>query len=83
MQRRRPRLRPASFSSVHPCCRSHPHARPDGKGAPAGGAAGVPTTVIQMKPVQATFVRVTQTGSARDGEDRAIQQVRMYEAIKR
>ncbi len=48
----------------------------------AQGAGTVPTTVISLKPVQARFVRVTQTGKAAGGEVWAIQQVRLYEAPK-
>jgi hypothetical protein len=32
-----------------------------------------------FKPARAKFVRITQTGSARNGELWAIQQVRLYE----
>ncbi len=43
------------------------------------GAGTVPTTVIPLKPIQAKFIRVTQTGKAADGEFWAIQQVRLYQ----
>jgi len=31
-----------------------------------------------FKPVQAKFIRITQTGTARNGELWAIQQIRVY-----
>jgi glucose/arabinose dehydrogenase/mono/diheme cytochrome c family protein len=46
----------------------------------AQGAGAVPTTVIVLKPVQAKFIRITQTGRASDGELWAVQQVRVYQA---
>jgi glucose/arabinose dehydrogenase/mono/diheme cytochrome c family protein len=46
----------------------------------AQGAGAVPTTVIVLKPVQAKFIRITQTGRASDGEWWAVQQVRVYQA---
>jgi mono/diheme cytochrome c family protein len=46
----------------------------------AQGAGTVPTTVISMKPVHATFIRITQTGTAKDAEYWAVQQARVYRA---
>jgi mono/diheme cytochrome c family protein len=42
-------------------------------------AGETPTTMAVFKPARAKFVRITQTGSARNGELWAIQQVRLYE----
>jgi mono/diheme cytochrome c family protein/glucose/arabinose dehydrogenase len=52
-------------------------------GAPvAQGSGETPTTVITFAPVTAKFVRITQTGTARNGEQWAIQQVEVLEAGK-
>jgi hypothetical protein len=51
--------------------------------AVAQGAGSVPTTVIPLKPIQAKYVRITQTAMARDGEYWAVQQVRVYQALRR
>jgi hypothetical protein len=52
-------------------------------GAPvAQTAGGTPTTIVTFKPVQAKFIRITQTGTARNGELWAIQQIRVYESPK-
>ena len=52
-------------------------------GAPtAQNAGGTPTTIAAFKPAQAKFIRITQTGTARNGELWAIQQVRLYAAPK-
>jgi hypothetical protein len=49
-------------------------------GTPVAQDAGAtPTTIATFKPVQAKFIRITQTGSARNGELWAIQQIRVYE----
>jgi mono/diheme cytochrome c family protein len=46
----------------------------------AEGTGDSPTTVIALsRPTTATFVRITQTGTARGGEFWAIQQIRMYQ----
>ena len=48
-------------------------------GAPVAQDAGdTPTTIVTFKPAQAKFIRITQTGAARNGELWAIQQVRIY-----
>jgi hypothetical protein len=44
----------------------------------AQSAGDTPTTIVTFKPVQAKFIRITQTGTARNGELWAIQQVRVY-----
>jgi hypothetical protein len=46
----------------------------------AQGAGETPTTVITFAPVTAKFVRITQTGTARNGEQWAIQQVEVLAA---
>jgi hypothetical protein len=52
-----------------------------GWGAPiAQGAGSTPATVIGFAPVQARFIRVTQTGTAVTTEQWAIAQVRVFEA---
>ena len=48
----------------------------------ASGAGSTPATVIPFMPVQAKFVRVTQTGAAAGSEQWAIAQVRLFEAGK-
>jgi mono/diheme cytochrome c family protein len=49
-------------------------------GAPvAQGAGDTPTTVAAFKPATARFIRITETGTARNGELWAIQQVRVYQ----
>jgi mono/diheme cytochrome c family protein len=48
----------------------------------ATGAGSTPMTVIAFTPVQARFVRVTQTGTAAGTEQWAIAQVRLFEAGK-
>jgi hypothetical protein len=44
----------------------------------AQGAGAAPTTVIAFTPVQAKFVRITQTGAAAGNEQWAIAQVRVF-----
>ena len=44
----------------------------------AQGAGAAPTTVIAFAPVQAKFVRITQTGAAAGTEQWAIAQMRVY-----
>jgi mono/diheme cytochrome c family protein/glucose/arabinose dehydrogenase len=49
-------------------------------GAPlAQGSGQTPTTVVAFAPVSAKFIRITQTGSASNGELWAIQQVRVFQ----
>ena len=45
----------------------------------AQGPGATPTTVIPIAPVQAKFVRVTETGAAQSGELWGIAQVRIYQ----
>jgi hypothetical protein len=48
-------------------------------GAPiAQGPGATPTTVIAFTPVQARFIRLTQTGTAAATEQWAIGQIRVY-----
>jgi beta-glucosidase len=48
-------------------------------GSPVAQGSGVaPTTVIAFAPVQAKFVRITQTGAAAGTEQWAIAQVRVF-----
>ena len=44
----------------------------------AQGDGQTPTTTISFEPVRAKFIRVTQTGTAENGEAWGIQQVRIY-----
>ena len=44
----------------------------------AQGAGSAPTTVINFAPVQARFIRITQTGTAAGNEQWAIAQVRVF-----
>jgi beta-glucosidase len=44
----------------------------------AQGSGAAPTTVIAFTPVQAKFVRITQTGAAAGNEQWAIAQLRVY-----
>jgi hypothetical protein len=44
----------------------------------ATGAGATPTTIMAFTPVSTKFVRITQTGSAQNGEWWAIQQVHVY-----
>ena len=44
----------------------------------AQGAGSAPTTVINFAPVQARFIRITQTGTAAGTEQWAIAQVRVF-----
>ena len=44
----------------------------------AQGSGAAPTTVIAFTPVQAKFVRITQTGAAAGNEQWAIAQVRVF-----
>ena len=44
----------------------------------AQGSGAAPTTVIAFAPVQAKFVRITQTGAAAGNEQWAIAQLRVY-----
>jgi mono/diheme cytochrome c family protein len=46
--------------------------------AVAQSPGDTPTTIAAFKPAQAKFIRITQTGAARNGEVWAIQQVRVY-----
>jgi mono/diheme cytochrome c family protein len=48
----------------------------------ARGAGSTPTTVIAFLPVQARFIRVTQTGTASGTEQWAIAQIRVFEQGK-
>jgi mono/diheme cytochrome c family protein len=48
----------------------------------AQGAGATPTTVMAFTPVQAKFIRITQTGTAPAKEQWAIAQIRIYEAGK-
>ncbi len=48
----------------------------------AQGAGAAPTTVMQFAPADAKFIRITQTGSASNGEQWAIAQVRIYQATR-
>ena len=48
----------------------------------AQGAGAAPTTVMQFGPADAKFIRITQTGSATNGEQWAIAQVRVYQATR-
>ena len=48
----------------------------------AQGAGSGPSTVIGVTPVRAKFVRVTQTGSAANGEFWGIAQIRIYQVGK-
>jgi len=52
-------------------------------GAPiAQGSGGTPTTTIAFRPVQARFIRITQTGTAARNEWWAIQRIRVYQPGK-
>ena len=51
-------------------------------GKPVAQGTGTPTTVIAFPPVEATFIRITQTGSALRNEQWAIGQIRVYEAAR-
>jgi hypothetical protein len=52
-------------------------------GAPiAQGSGGTPTTTITFRPVQARFIRITQTGTAVRNEWWAIQRIRVYQPGK-
>jgi mono/diheme cytochrome c family protein len=44
----------------------------------AQNAGDAPPTIAAFKPVPAKFIRITQTGTARNGEVWAIQQIRIY-----
>jgi hypothetical protein len=44
----------------------------------AQGAGAAPTTVMAFAPVQAKFIRITQTGAAAGSEQWAIAQLRVY-----
>lgn len=46
----------------------------------AQGAGAAPTTVMAFQPVQARFIRLTQTGTAATNEQWAIGQIRVYHA---
>jgi hypothetical protein len=43
------------------------------------GAGDTPTTIAAFKPARARFIRITETGAARNGELWSIRQVRVYE----
>jgi mono/diheme cytochrome c family protein len=45
----------------------------------AQGAGETPTTIVMLRPAPAKAVRITQTGTAPNGELWAIQQVRIYQ----
>jgi hypothetical protein len=45
----------------------------------AQGAGQTPTTTVTFRPAQAKVIRITQTGTASNGELWAVQQVRIYE----
>lgn len=50
-------------------------------GAPlVQGSGEMPTTQMTFAPVQAKFIRITQTGSARNNEWWGVQQVRIFQA---
>ena len=44
----------------------------------AQGAGETPTTTMTFAPAQATFIRITQTGTAANNEIWGIQQMRVY-----
>ena len=44
----------------------------------AQGAGQTPTTIVMFRPTRAKAIRVTQTGTAPNGEQWAVQQVRIY-----
>ena len=44
----------------------------------AQGAGAAPATVIAFTPVQAKFVRITQTGTAAANEQWAIAQIKVF-----
>jgi mono/diheme cytochrome c family protein/glucose/arabinose dehydrogenase len=44
----------------------------------AEGEGQTPTTIIRLEPVRAKFIRITQTGTAQDGNAWGIQQIRIY-----
>ena len=46
----------------------------------AQGAGQTPTTIVMLRQTPAKAIRITQTGTAANGELWAIQQVRIYEA---
>jgi mono/diheme cytochrome c family protein len=46
--------------------------------AVAQGAGATPTTTVSFPRVQARFIRITQTGTAQNGQAWGIQQVRVY-----
>ena len=84
--RRAARLRPAPGAAARRCrspVRSPTRCRcrwTEATGAlrSAQGAGSAPTTVIAFTPVQAKFVRITQTGTAAANEQWAIAQVRVF-----
>ena len=45
-------------------------------------AGAAPTTVMQFAPSDAKFIRITQTGTATNGEQWAIAQVRVYQVTR-
>ena len=50
--------------------------------APVAQGEGAATTVMQFAPSDAKFIRITQTGTAANGEQWAIAQVRVYTGIR-
>ena len=46
----------------------------------AQGDGDTPTTIATFKPLEARFIRITQTGTARNGELWGIVQIRIYQA---
>ena len=44
----------------------------------AQGAGQTPTTIVMFRPTRAKAIRITQTGTAPNGEQWAVQQVRIY-----
>lgn len=45
----------------------------------AQGAGDTPTTIVLLPPTRAKVIRITQTGTAPNGEQWAVQQVRIYQ----
>jgi hypothetical protein len=45
----------------------------------AQGAGQTPTTTVMFRPAQAKIIRITQTGTAPNGEVWAVQQLRIYQ----
>jgi mono/diheme cytochrome c family protein/glucose/arabinose dehydrogenase len=47
----------------------------------AQGAGDTPTTIVMFRPARAKAIRITQTGTAPNGEQWAVQQVRIYRSL--